>query len=69
MLTCPLLNTHSGSFHVGGLGVHSDVVKSVRTQAIEAVAALRAPDGDLLSSALGGCGYIKTLLGCVIEKS
>lgn len=54
MLTCPLLNTHSGSFHVGGLGVHSDVVKSVRTQAIEAVAALRAPDGDLLSSALGG---------------
>lgn len=54
MLTCSLLHAHPGSFHVGGLDVHSDVVKSVRTQAVEAVAALRASDGDLLSATFGG---------------
>lgn len=55
-LTCLLLHADPRSLQVGGLGVNGSVVKGFGAQALEAVAALRASDGDLLGSALGGYG-------------
>lgn len=53
-LTCPLLHADSRSLQVRGLGVHCGIVKGVGAQTSKAIVALRAPDSDLLGSALGG---------------
>lgn len=76
-LTRPLLYADSRSLQVGGLGVHCGVVKSVRGQAIEAVASLRASDSDLLSSTLGGwrtrtdssCNNLTISKSCSTQRS
>lgn len=53
-LTCLLFHADSGSLQVWGLGVHCGIVKGVRAQTRKAIGALRASDGNLLCSILGG---------------